>query len=345
MSYYILPKKHMLFSLRPYIHTDNNVCERPYLSHSVYYYLNNIDTELSHCDFTDINVELLQKQINPYEYLLDGEFVNLKKKTFTYFIYIELLKISNVLFDTYASDKSKGVSIFCDIELIEIMSSIMYINKYHKLHFNQSLTENIDIMSFLNTKIDNIYEYTKDLLKVLSNILLFQSNNGSCIIKIGEVRYKPTIDILYILSILYNKVYIIKPNTSNGFSSERYVVCKNLSTTQMERNILSIYINTYSLNWVNNKYNNNSSIFSNEIPYYFINKIEESNLGIAHQFLEYNNILINAIYSKLCKEKMDSIKKININKCILWCDKYKIPYKTNDKNIFLHKIEINQSLP
>ena len=42
-------------------------------------------------------------------------------------------------------------------------------------------------------------------------------------------------------------------------------------------------------------------------------------------------------FEDINKSKMDTIKKINIQKCILWCDKYKIPSnKITDKvNIFL----------
>jgi len=343
MSYYILPKKHIFFSLTPYEAIADDISDAPFISHSVYYYMNEIDNELSHCNITNSTIELLQKQFNPYEYLRNKDFIHSNKYSFTYFIFIELLKISNIMFDTYAIDKYKGINIFCDSEINDIMSSIIYINKYNKLHFSQTITENIDIMTFLQTNIVEIKSYTIDLLTILSNILLFQSNHGSTIIKIGEIMYKPIIDILYILSLLYNKVYIIKPYSSSGFSNERYIICKKFTATLTERKTLHLYFSDVLTKWTNCEkveYRKNSSLFSNEIPYHFINKIEESNLGIAHQLLEYNDILINAIYNNLCKEKLESIKKNSINKCIIWCDKYKIPYnKTSDKNIFLQKIE------
>ena len=44
--------------------------------------------------------------------------------------------------------------------------------------------------------------------------------------KIFDIFTQATIDLLYLLSLLYEKVYIIKPNTSRIANSEKYVVCK-----------------------------------------------------------------------------------------------------------------------
>ena len=48
--------------------------------------------------------------------------------------------------------------------------------------------------------------------------------------------------------------------------------------------------------------------------------------------------MINLIKNKNREEKLESLKKNNIQKCIQWCEKYKIPYnKFSDKvNIFLN---------
>ena len=51
-------------------------------------------------------------------------------------------------------------------------------------------------------------------------------NNGICIIKIDSIFYKPIVDVLYLLSSCFEKVYIIKPNTNNITTFEKYIVCK-----------------------------------------------------------------------------------------------------------------------
>jgi hypothetical protein len=75
-----------------------------------------------------------------------------------------------------------------------------------------------------------------------------------------------------------------------------------------------------------------------EIPYYFVNKLEESNIIIGHQQIEFIDQLISLYKNKNREDKIETFKKNNIQKCIQWCDKFKIPYnKFTDKvNIFLN---------
>jgi hypothetical protein len=80
------------------------------------------------------------------------------------------------------------------------------------------------------------------------------------------------------------------------------------------------------------------SLLKEEVPYYFINKLEELNIIIGHQQLEFIDQLISLYKNKNREDKIESLKKSNIQKCIQWCDKFKIPYnKFTDKvNIFLN---------
>ena len=64
------------------------------------------------------------------------------------------------------------------------------------------------------------------LTQVLYAITL-QSRNGTFILKMFDLFYKPSVEIIYLLSCLYNKVFIIKPNTSRYANSEKYIVCLN----------------------------------------------------------------------------------------------------------------------
>jgi hypothetical protein len=90
------------------------------------------------------------------------------------------------------------------------------------------------------------------------------------------------------------------------------------------------------------------SLLKRDIPCFFLNKIEESNIIIGNQQLEYIHQLISVFKSKNKEEKYEIIKKNNIQKCIKWCDKFKIPYNkfTDRVNIFLQmeKKEIDMCL-
>ena len=171
-------------------------------------------------------------------------------------------------------------------------------------------------------------------------LLKYQSNNGTCLIKINNIFHKPIIDILYILSSVYEKVYIIKPTTSNIMSFDKYIVCKNFILNENKKEIYKNYyfklaqiINTY----LQNNNNNISSIIDCEIPLYFINKIDDINIIIGQQQLESIDQVIITLKNKNKEDKIENIKKSNIQKSVTWCEKFKIPHnKFSEKvNIFL----------
>jgi hypothetical protein len=206
---------------------------------------------------------------------------------------------------------------------------------------------------------NNVFEMGRN---VLIHLLRNQASNGICIIKIRDVYHKPILDILYILTTLYEKVYIIKPNHSNIFKSERFIICKNfiLNTKRQylydkyckelselsetfERNANEDCEPFFSVNELNelNELKRRktrtyiSSFIQNDLPYYFLCKIEESNIIIGHQQLDNMDHLFSLYKGKNNEEKIEMIKKNNIQKCIQWCDKYKIPH-----NKFIEKVNI-----
>ena len=65
--------------------------------------------------------------------------------------------------------------------------------------------------------------------------------------------------------------------------------------------------------------------------------MEECNIIIGQQQIDVYDQMINLVKNKHKTEKIDTIRKHNIQKCINWCDKYKLPCnKFADKiNIFL----------
>ena len=68
----------------------------------------------------------------------------------------------------------------------------------------------------------------------------------------------------------------------------------------------------------------------------------EFNIIIHQQQLESINSIIH-IYKNKKNDKFEIIKKTNINKCIQWCEKYKIPYNNFIKltNIFYSKKKVD----
>ena len=79
------------------------------------------------------------------------------------------------------------------------------------------------------------------------------------------------------------------------------------------------------------------SLFHNEIPAYFINKLNDINITLGQQQLEPLFQIINILKNKNKEEKIEILKKTNIQKSINWCEKYNVPFnKFLDKNnVFL----------
>jgi hypothetical protein len=340
MSYYIIPKKSDTISLDN-IYFNNNIINDSYVSNCIFNYITSLQEEINNYKISREELNKLEEIINPYNSLLNKELIFLKKvNSIDFFIYIEIIKITN-LFDIY---EKKSIHIYCVNP--NIIESFIFINKYNNIFFKTDNIlsiknkEKVDILCF-DVCSNDIKNYIVNFLSILCKILLFQANNGSCIIKINDIYYKPILDIIYIFTCFYEKIYIIKPNSSNVFSNEKYLICKGMRN--VDRNNIYKFINNIYLKIIIEKIqitNNNFSLINIDLPYYFINKIEDANLSIGHQKIEHLDILISLINNNLCNEKIDTIIKNNIQKCFLWCEKYKIPYnKINEKNnIFINEI-------
>jgi len=162
--------------------------------------------------------------------------------------------------------------------------------------------------------------------------LAMQKKGGIFILKIFDIFTEASIDLLYILSSLYEKIIIIKPFTSRLANSERYIVCKNFKLDD-SYSIIKRFSNLFP---IINSDDQIKRFLNIEIPYIYINKLEDINAIIGQQQLE--NILSTLyLLDNNKQDKLDTIKKNNIQKCIQWCIKYKLPYNINIQqlNVFL----------
>jgi len=138
---------------------------------------------------------------------------------------------------------------------------------------------------------------------------------------------------------MFDKVTIMKPNVSNVFSNKKYVICKNY----LRKGKSPIEYNDFleSVKNVKDQPVIINSIITNSLSYYFLNKIEEINIMIGQQKLEFCDQIISLIKNKNKEEKIETIKYVNIQKCIYWCEKYKIPFnKFPERSIFNATYEI-----
>ena len=379
MSYYILPKIH---NNNINISCDNQVDKKyyPYVSHSLYNYYNEINEQINSIFINEYDTSLnvlndLIKIINPYEYIYTKvpgskfSVSKLKPNTIVFYDFFEIFNIMNLL-DIF---KNKDI---ISVHVGENNNDCLECLEMQRENYTKDLNNCFDDIDFNTFKeidskkltydfiyyhtqykeVKDINEYFFSFIKILNFVLKYQKNEGLCLIKISTVFHKHILDILYILSSLYEKVYIIKPNTSNITTFEKYIVCKKFILTNREI-LYSIYsdkLNIIINNYIKNKYI--YPLLDFDIPYYFLNKIDDMNIIIGQQQLEALDQIINIIKNKNKDEKIEILKKTNIQKSVNWCEKFKIPCnKFYDKiNIFLpvipniikknvHNVNINET--
>jgi len=368
MNYYILPKKNDKISIN--IKTTSVEDLQPYVSSSVYHYLNIVLKQIDEIQKKDniIDYDLIYKISNPYEFIFSNvpglkySVSKLKPLNNIFYIFMEILINFNIL-DFFNNSEIKtffyGKNISSTIECMNMLREDY--NDIYKFHgeiqeitnddFNSSEKKSFDFMFFeLKNYVneDQTNEYIITMIRCLQRILIYQKKNGICVIKLNNLFYKPLIDILYILTNLYEKIYIVKMNTTNIVNGERIIICKNFIQNDeywIENDSIKYLALANDLQLQLEKITNTNSnsglfiesIIDNKLPYYFINKIEDSNVNIGHSQIEQLDLILYMIKNKNRDEKIETIKKNNIIKCVQWCEKYKIPYnKCIDKiNIFL----------
>ena len=170
-----------------------------------------------------------------------------------------------------------------------------------------------------------------------------QKRGGNFIIKFFDTFTKCSLDLLFLLCNLYDNVYFIKPNTSRQANSEKYVVCKGFRLTSSEEVVKKFHKIMVQLSTTNT---NITSLFNFDLPYIFINKVEELNAILGQQQIENIVSTLNLIdkTSNNKYEKLEAMKKLNIQKCIAWCQKYNLSYnKVIATNNIFHSASRNDS--
>jgi 23S rRNA U2552 (ribose-2'-O)-methylase RlmE/FtsJ len=153
--------------------------------------------------------------------------------------------------------------------------------------------------------------------------LVMQKLGGTYILKIFDCFMPHSIDILYILSSFYEKVYIIKPYTSRYANSEKYIVCKGFIFNSCQQFFPSLHQAFEKM--VNAPADTHVSRFLNfRIPLYFLTKVDEYNAVFGQQQIENIYYTITLIDNKHKYDKIETLIRNNVLKCQFWCTKNKV---------------------
>jgi hypothetical protein len=336
MSYYILPKTNTELCISPqYTPIQSDII----LSRSLFYYYNQLKSRFNEFTIEHTFDEVVQNS-NQYEFLYtkipgtNSCVSKLSIKSNTFYDLIEIIHTLNV-FDNFKIPIQNALHITQNyMDTIECIDNVYdknagtvsnYYNAIDCEMYNNSQTK----YDFIFFEPCSSHNYIIDLIKCLYIIVNKQSTNGGCIIKIDTVFHKPVVDILYLLSSMYETVHIIKPTCSNIATFEKYVVCHDYIPCDNSKIVAALYsVRTTE---------HISSLLKSNIPLYFINKLDDINIIIGQQQLDYLDLIVPIYNLKNKSERLETIQKTNIQKSIHWCEKYKIPCnKANDKpNMFL----------
>ena len=218
---------------------------------------------------------------------------------------------------------------------------IYCVNKFrHSMHIITG-DGGIDVSNDFNKQEELV---SKLIVSQIIYAITMQKKGGHFILKIFDIFSKLTIDILYILTRIYSEVYITKPFTSRLANSEKYIVCNNFLLDIDESNL---FITRFTDEFEKLTHTDIIvSLLDFEHDYYFLNKIEEINIIMGQKQLENIITTLNIISSRNNHDKIDLLKKINVQKCISWCEKYDIPCikLLSSSNIFVSGIYDDNSV-
>lgn len=156
------------------------------------------------------------------------------------------------------------------------------------------------------------------------------NTGGTFVLKIFDFFYELTIDLLYLLTTMFDKVIITKPFTSRPANSERYLVCRGFKG--IDESVLNHF---WKILWewdvVENQGKMVSRLFDFTIPESFLENIESYNC--YHLFRQVKNIMKTLELTKieLSNEEVSEFKKYQVGYGILWCNQYRFPINSSCK--------------
>ena len=131
--------------------------------------------------------------------------------------------------------------------------------------------------------------------------IIMQKKNGHFVLKIFDIFKFKTVELLFLLSNLYENIYIYKPHTSRVANSEKYIICKYFKANN--NNLKNELLKNYKS--IIGNIENIKSLFNKTFPNMFVNKIKEINAIYGQQQIENINNTLNLIREYLNLENLD----------------------------------------
>lgn len=181
------------------------------------------------------------------------------------------------------------------------------------------------------SSLEEINKYFLSLISAVRLVLTSLRPNGTCIIKMFTMSYQLELDVMFILNCLFEKTYVLKPESTHPLISDRYFICKTFSNNVPD-GLLEPLTELQEKDHGDNSDVYIHSLLQTPLSYIFLTKIEEINAIIGQQQLDSHVHVVNTIKTKLYEDKHTNIRKNNIYKAVQWCEKNGLPCnKTTEK--------------
>lgn len=162
------------------------------------------------------------------------------------------------------------------------------------------------------------------------NALCLQKPGKSFVMRINDCFHVGTLDLLYILTMFYREVHVVKLMSSSAATSEKYIVCHGFTSSFTPE----IRDHLVKVDGVIKGFNDDKSIKGGslirrfldfELPSYFIKKMEDCNVVFGKQQIETIQHTLALIDKRPRADKLELIVRKNLTQCIEWCQTYHIP--------------------
>ncbi len=254
-------------------------------------------------------------------------------------------KINVGIINTNLSDCDKAVSNYIDkilnkessklnLSNIEIQSP-QKLDSIFKMIKDVSKSKKYMNLIVANSDNNNYTTYLGELLATLN----CQDKNGNLVFKMFDAFNMVMVKILYILSSLYEQVYIYKPFTSRPSESEKFIVCKKYKYNPDDKNIKSLVSDIEKIIEMSegNKFLND--IFLDiEVPTDFINTIKFINIKLVNiEQIQVNEIIKYIQENNYFGDKYHTFKNNQVEASKWWIETFYPPTaniaKTNKETI------------
>jgi 23S rRNA U2552 (ribose-2'-O)-methylase RlmE/FtsJ len=174
---------------------------------------------------------------------------------------------------------------------------------------------------------DQEIHITRLLFAQVVYAIFMQKKGGSFILKVFDCFMAQTLDILAILTACYDRVYMTKPQTSRYANSEKYVVCKGFRGGPEDGSLLMAAFEKM-LSFPSTTTPPAFRFLGKALPLMFLTRVEEYNAIFGQQQIE-NIYYTLSMIDNYKPDKVETLIKSNVQKCVHWCLKQGVPFHEN----------------